>query len=107
MNLGPEVLPKKEIEQRIKDFLYEQLNDEEAGLTACLVIHTVNKNPEKVVRNFEKSLFFDTNISVPLRFNSASRPYSVTWTISSNIHRTRSIKRFASPIKSIRKEWHP
>ena len=52
MNLGPEVLPKKEIEQRIKDFLYEQLNDEEAGLTACLVIHTVNKNPEKVVRNF-------------------------------------------------------
>jgi hypothetical protein len=106
MRKGPEVLPKKEIEQRIKDFLYEQLNDEEAGLTACLVIHTVNKNPEKVELS-EKSLFFDTNIFVPFRFNSVSRLYSVTWIISSNIHRRRNIKRFASPIKSIRKEWHP
>ena len=46
--LGPNVLPKKEIEAMIKDFLYQQLEDEEAGLTACLVIHTVNKPLEKV-----------------------------------------------------------
>ena len=45
---GPEVLPKKEIEKLIKEFLYQQLEDEEAGLTACLVIHTVNKPPDKV-----------------------------------------------------------
>ena len=46
--IGPEVLTKKEIEKRIKEFLYQQLEDEEAGLTACLVIHTLNKPPEKV-----------------------------------------------------------
>jgi len=46
---GPEVLPKKEIEKLIKDFLYQQLDEEEAGLTACLVIHTVNKPAEKVL----------------------------------------------------------
>ena len=46
--VGPEVLPKKEIEKLIKEFLYQQLEDEEAGLTACLVIHTLNKPEEKV-----------------------------------------------------------
>ena len=46
--VGPEVLPKKDIEKRIKEFLHQQLEDEEAGLTACLVIHTLNKPPEKV-----------------------------------------------------------
>jgi len=54
--IGPEVLPKKEIEQLIKEFLYQQLDDVEAGLTACLVIHTVNKNPEKV-RQCVETLF--------------------------------------------------
>jgi len=54
--IGPEVLPKKEIEQLIKEFLYQQLDDAEAGLTACLVIHTVNKNPEKV-RQCVETLF--------------------------------------------------
>jgi len=49
---GPEVLPKKEIEKMIKDFLYQQLDEEEAGLTACLVIHTVNKPVEKVLIRF-------------------------------------------------------
>jgi hypothetical protein len=33
--------------QRIKDFLYEQLN-EEKGLTAALIIQTLNKDQEKV-----------------------------------------------------------
>jgi hypothetical protein len=47
--VGPEVLPKKEIEKLIKEFLYQQLEDEEAGLTACLVIHTLNKPQEKVI----------------------------------------------------------
>nr|CAH0113438.1 unnamed protein product [Daphnia galeata] len=46
--IGPEVLPKKDIEKRIKEFLHQQLEDEEAGLTACLVIHTLNKPPEKI-----------------------------------------------------------
>ncbi|GFT02884.1 UBX domain-containing protein 6 [Trichonephila clavipes] len=44
--IGPEVLPKKEIKQRIKEFLYEQL-EQERGLTACLIIHTINENKEK------------------------------------------------------------
>jgi UBX domain-containing protein 6 len=32
---------------KIKEFLYDQL-EEERGLTACLIIHTCNKNREKV-----------------------------------------------------------
>ena len=35
--VGPEVLPKKEMKERIREFLYSQL-DEEKGLTACLII---------------------------------------------------------------------
>lgn len=45
--IGPEVLSKKEIKERIREFLYEQL-EQERGLTACLIIHTVNENREKV-----------------------------------------------------------
>ena len=33
--------------QRIREFLLEQLNDEK-GLTAALIIHTLNKDQEKV-----------------------------------------------------------
>ena len=33
--------------QKIKEFLYEQLNDEK-GLTAALIIQTLNKDQEKV-----------------------------------------------------------
>jgi len=47
------VLPKKEIEELIKEFLYQQLDEEEAGLTACLVIHTLNKSAEKVQQGVE------------------------------------------------------
>ncbi|TRY67459.1 hypothetical protein TCAL_08029 [Tigriopus californicus] len=44
--IGPEVLPKAEMKQKIKDFLYQQLEDEKA-LTACLIIHTMAKDDEK------------------------------------------------------------
>lgn len=60
--IGPEVLPKKEIEQLIKEFLYQQLDDAEAGLTACLVIHTVNKIPEKVQQCIETLFRYLDNI---------------------------------------------
>lgn len=45
--IGPEVLPRKEMKLRIREFLYQQL-EEERGLTACLIIHTCNSNAEKV-----------------------------------------------------------
>ncbi|CAG0879137.1 unnamed protein product [Darwinula stevensoni] len=45
--LGDEVLPKEEMLVRIKEFLYEQLAEERA-LTAVLIIHTLNRNEEKV-----------------------------------------------------------
>ncbi len=45
--IGDQVLPKEEMRQAIREFLYSQL-DEEAGLTACLMIHTLNKDQEKV-----------------------------------------------------------
>ena len=44
---GPDVLTKEEWDKKIKEFLYEQL-EEERGLTACLIIHTCNKNRDKV-----------------------------------------------------------
>jgi UBX domain-containing protein 6 len=45
--IGPEVLPKDEMKLKIKQFLYDQL-EEEKGLTACLIIHTLAKDSEKV-----------------------------------------------------------
>lgn len=45
--IGPEILTKEEWKIKIKEFLYEQLG-EEKGLTACLIIHSCNKNKEKV-----------------------------------------------------------
>ncbi|GFU35333.1 UBX domain-containing protein 6 [Nephila pilipes] len=59
--IGPEVLPKKEIKQRIKEFLYEQL-EQERGLTACLIIHTVNENKEKVSIGIETLARYLSNI---------------------------------------------
>jgi UBX domain-containing protein 6 len=44
---GPDILTREEWNKKIKEFLYEQL-EEERGLTACLIIHTCNKNREKV-----------------------------------------------------------
>jgi len=45
--IGDQVLPKEEMRQAIRNFLYSQL-DEEPGLTSCLIIHTVNKDSEKI-----------------------------------------------------------
>ncbi|XP_054710322.1 UBX domain-containing protein 6-like [Uloborus diversus] len=59
--IGPEILPKDEIESRIKEFLYAQL-EEERGLTACLIIHTLNKNKEKVRIGVETLTRYLTNI---------------------------------------------
>ena len=45
--IGPEVLPKEAMRLKIKEYLFEQLNDEK-GLAAALMIHTLNKDQEKV-----------------------------------------------------------
>ena len=45
--IGEQVLPREEMRQAIKDFLFSQV-DEEPGLTSCLIIHTLNKDQEKV-----------------------------------------------------------
>ena len=50
--LGPDkVQPRKKIQQSIRDFLYQQLNTDDRGLTACLIIHTLTKDPAKVIIN--------------------------------------------------------
>ncbi|KAG8179717.1 hypothetical protein JTE90_006622 [Oedothorax gibbosus] len=59
--IGPEVLPRNEIKERIKEFLYEQV-EQERGLTACLIIHTVNENKEKVRIGIETLARYLTNI---------------------------------------------
>ncbi|XP_057378920.1 UBX domain-containing protein 6-like [Daphnia carinata] len=60
--VGPEVLPKKEIEKLIKEFLYQQLESEEAGLTACLVIHTLNRPVDKVQQCIETLFRYLDNV---------------------------------------------
>ncbi|XP_037076726.1 UBX domain-containing protein 6-like [Pollicipes pollicipes] len=45
--IGGEVLPKAEIQLKIKEFLYEQLV-EDGGISSCLIIHSCNPNKEKV-----------------------------------------------------------
>nr|CAD7461729.1 unnamed protein product [Timema tahoe] len=59
--LCPEVLPKDEWHKKIREFLYEQLT-EERGLTAVLVIHTCNKNREKVEQCVETLCKYLENI---------------------------------------------
>jgi UBX domain-containing protein 6 len=44
---GSDIVTKEEWDKKIKEFLYEQL-EEERGLTASLIIHTCNKNRDKV-----------------------------------------------------------
>ncbi|XP_076662600.1 GDI interacting protein 3 [Halictus rubicundus] len=46
--LSDEILSKEEWRTRIRTFLYDQLQGEEAGLTACLVIQNCNPKREKV-----------------------------------------------------------
>ena len=45
--IGDEVLPKEEMEGRIEEFLLGQLG-EEPEMTSALMIHTMNKNKDKV-----------------------------------------------------------
>ncbi|XP_042895062.1 UBX domain-containing protein 6 [Parasteatoda tepidariorum] len=59
--LGPEILPRNEMEERIKTFLYEQY-EEEKGLTACLIIHTLSRNKEKLGVAIETLSRYLTNI---------------------------------------------
>jgi len=48
--IGEEVLPFKEWDQKIREFLQEQFASDPA-LTAVLMIHSLNKNREKVNGN--------------------------------------------------------
>nr|CAD7430274.1 unnamed protein product [Timema monikensis] len=59
--IGPEVLPKDEWHKKIREFLYEQLTEEQ-GLTAVLIIHTCNKNREKVEQCVETLCKYLENI---------------------------------------------
>ncbi|XP_076060811.1 UBX domain-containing protein 6-like [Oratosquilla oratoria] len=45
--IGPELGTYEETKMRIQEFLYNQM-DEDLGISACLMIHTCNKNKEKV-----------------------------------------------------------
>ena len=55
--IGDQVLPKEEMRQAIKDFLYSQI-EAEPGLTACLIIHTLNTDTEKVQTGENSYNFF-------------------------------------------------
>lgn len=46
--LSDEILSRDEWKKKIKEFLYEQLKGEEAGLTACLIIQNCNTGKEKI-----------------------------------------------------------
>lgn len=45
--ISEEILSKEEWRMKIKEFLFDQL-EEERGLTACLIIHSCNYNRTKV-----------------------------------------------------------
>ncbi|XP_045584960.1 UBX domain-containing protein 6 [Procambarus clarkii] len=45
--IGPEVATYDEIKRQIREFLYAQVEDDK-GISSCLIIHTCNKNKEKV-----------------------------------------------------------
>lgn len=46
--LSDEILLRDEWKKKIREFLYEQLMGEEAGLTACLIIQSCNSGKEKI-----------------------------------------------------------
>lgn len=46
--LSSEILSQDEWKGKIREFLYEQLKGEEAGLTACLIIQNCNTGRERV-----------------------------------------------------------
>ncbi|XP_069142656.1 UBX domain-containing protein 6-like [Argopecten irradians] len=59
--LGPAVLPKNEMEQYIEEFLLKQIA-EEPEMTSALMIHTLNKDKEKVRIGIETLVKILTNI---------------------------------------------
>lgn len=59
--ISDEILPKEEWNVKIKEFLYSQL-EEERGLTSCLIIHSCNKNREKVAQCVETLCKYLENI---------------------------------------------
>lgn len=46
--LSNEILSQEEWKKKIREFLYEQLQGEEAGLTACLIIQNCNTGRERI-----------------------------------------------------------
>lgn len=46
--LSDEILSKEEWQQKIKEFLYEKLDEDEVGLTASLIIQNCNKGRQKI-----------------------------------------------------------
>ncbi|KYM95245.1 PREDICTED: UBX domain-containing protein 6 [Cyphomyrmex costatus] len=46
--LSDEILSRDEWKKKIREFLYEQLIGEEAGLTACLIIQSCNSGKERI-----------------------------------------------------------
>ncbi|KAK7102075.1 UBX domain-containing protein 6-like [Littorina saxatilis] len=59
--IGPEVLPKEEMEAHIHAFLYSSLA-EDPEMTSAIMIHTLNKNPEKVKVGIETLLKYLDNV---------------------------------------------
>jgi len=59
--VGPEVLPKEEMKLKIKQFLYDQL-EQERGLTAVLIIHTCNSPRDRVTTAVETLCKYLQNI---------------------------------------------
>ncbi|XP_014257412.1 UBX domain-containing protein 6-like [Cimex lectularius] len=59
--IGPEVLSKAEWKEKIKSYLEEQLKVDQA-LASCLMIHTLNKNREKVSECIEILCTYLNNI---------------------------------------------
>lgn len=45
--IGPEVASYDEIKKQIREFLYSQM-EEDRAISSCIIIHTCNKNKEKV-----------------------------------------------------------
>ena len=63
--VGPQVLPRKEMQSLIEEFLWSQLG-EEPEMTSALMIHTMNKDPDKVKTCIETLCkYLDNIISNP------------------------------------------
>ncbi|KAK9497789.1 hypothetical protein O3M35_003712 [Rhynocoris fuscipes] len=59
--IGPDILPKDEWKLKIKNSLYDLLESDKA-YTSCLMIHTLNKNKEKIEQCIETLCTYLQNI---------------------------------------------